>query len=550
VIQNNKDARTMRKPQSIQYSLAGLFGAMWGVLVIGRAPLNPTNVDWLRIGDLSSAYTNLMYFRRSDWLQWPITALPEYGIGWSTMFNEVGVVPLGFLVKLLDPLLPQHFQYFGLWFLACFILQGIIAYALLARLSLSTASVWVGVFLLITAPVLTFRVLNLGHHDLAAHWLILLSLLLYRRQNIRPVQLGMFLLLVLSVNAYLFVITTVVVTAHIISLVIVGAQRMQPTQLVKALSFAYLPSVVGYAAFGYLSWGSSVVGVGTFKLNALAPFAPNYGGESFAFLGFGVVAACVLSVFMFPRVSRQWFRRVAPLVAAAILLYLVALSNEIAVGNWTFTYPIPDFIETLRQVVRVSNRLAWLLYYLLIVGAIVGIDRALLKTRVVGYGVILMVVIAQLFSVWPTVASRDVGVLRRAPRVSVIQDSRWEAWSSSVQRVTIYPVFDVQAERDSETSRGLVLAQTLDWYDIIWWAAEHNLPINFAYRSRPVGDIVSRENARLQTEFTSGTLNDQTLYITATRDEWRLVVPQIPMSMDTRFIDGLYVIYPVNEGSQ
>lgn len=535
---------TIVRDNWLQRCCAGLLGATWGVLVIGWAPLNPTYIGWLRVGDLSSAYTNLMYFRQSSWLQWPITALPDYGTGWSTMFNEVGVVPLGFVIKLLDPLLPHHFQYFGLWFLVCFILQAIVAHALLIRLRVHNLSLWAGVLLLVTAPVLSFRVAQLGHHDLAAHWIILLAVLMYLERDLRPVRLGLFLLLSLSINAYLFIIVLVVVTAHLFALATNTSTRVGPRRLMCALPIVYLPSVAAYAAFGYLSWGRSVVGVGSFKLNAVAFGASTYGGEEYAYLGVGVIVSVVAGVFTLTPTARRGFRQVFPLVIAAMVLFLVALSNDVAVGRWEFKYPLPEAFETLRQVVRVSNRLSWLLYYLLIIGGVVSVDRLLRQRRTLGLGLLAPVVLLQVSSVWPAATNQDTGVLRRPARVSVLQDERWNAWARSVEAVVIYPVFDVQAERDPETARSLVLAQTLDWFDIIWWAAENNLPINFAYRSRPVTEIVARENERLELEFATGSLNEQALYITASRDEWRPVVPRIPASMDTRFLDGLYVIYP------
>ncbi|MFM2114471.1 MAG: hypothetical protein RI908_212, partial [Actinomycetota bacterium] len=74
-----------------------------------------------------------------------------------------------------------------------------------------------------------------------------------------------------------------------------------------------------------------------------------------------------------------------------------------------------------------------------------------------------------------------------------------------------------------------------------------NLPTNFSYRSRPVGVIVTRENERLELALATGDLDENAVYITASRDAWRPVVRLLPKSMDTVFVDGLYVIYPIRE---
>jgi len=83
----------------------------------------------------------------------------------------------------------------------------------------------------------------------------------------------------------------------------------------------------------------------------------------------------------------------------------------------------------------------------------------------------------------------------------------------------------------------------------MWWAAESNLPTNFSYRSRPVGTVVARENDRLRQQLTTGKLDERAIYITASRDEWRPVVDLLPTSMDTVFVDGLYVIYPIRKSN-
>lgn len=526
-------------------TLAALLGAIWGVVVVGPARLNPLNVEWLRVGDLSSAYTNLLYFRQTSWWQWPITSLPNYGVGWSTMFNESGVVPLGLAAKLFDSVLPMHFQYFGLWALACFVLQGLLACVLLSKLNVTGWILWLGVLLFVTAPILSFRFAQLGHHDLVAHWLILLAVVLYLDETLRVARLAGLLLLSLSINAYLFVIVVAVVVAHLIAFWITDGPRPSKLQIVRGIPLILAPSLIAYAAFGYLSWGESVVGIGRFRLSVGAFAARDFGGEEFAYLGLGSLVVIGFAAVVFATSQYRPARRWLPLALVAVALFLVSLSNEVSFGSWSLEYPLPDWAESLRQVVRVANRLAWLPYYLLILAGVVGVSRLSPRYRRFVPTLAVCIAILQLVDRVPATVLSETGVLRAKATWSVLQDPRWGKWQTSVDRVVIYPVFDVQgAANDPQAA---VLAETQDWFDIMWWAAEANLPTNFSYRSRPVEDFVVRENERLALELATGGLDESALYITASRDAWRPVVSLLPKSMDTIFVDGLYVIYPTME---
>lgn len=523
-------------------SLAAFVGVVWGIVVVGPTRVNPFQVDWLRTGDLTSAYVNLMYFRQSGWFQWPLTALPRYGVGWSTMFNEVGVVPLGLITKALNPVLPSNFQYFGLWAVCCFALQGLFAQMLLSRLKVYGPVLWVGVLLFVTAPILSYRFESLGHHDLLAHWLILLSLYQYFESRLRPYVLGLTLLTALSVNAYIFVIVFSLTLAHLVSIALEQPRSNTWLDLLRAAPKIFGPSAFAYAALGYLSWGGGVVGVGEFRLSLWAFFARDFGGEEFAYLGAGAIVASAIGSAVVVAQRKKLTAGTLPLVLCAALLFLVALSNQIKVGSWLVSYPIPEWVETARQVVRVSNRLSWLLYYLVILVGLLGMERILKRNYRTGLAVLLIVLFSLSIDRVSDVIVRPLSKPATQARWSVLQDSRWKIWQDSIDEVVLYPVFDVQAV---ESERGQeVLAETRDWVDIIWWTSEKNIPINFAYRSRPVTEFVTKENERLSVTLSAGSFDGNTLYITADRDQWRVLVPLLPPGMDTIFVDGLYVIYP------
>src|SRR5208337_1977267 len=88
--------------------------------------------------------------------------------------NELVWLPF----KLLSPILPVDFQYFGWWFLACNCLQAYFGYRLMRLITSNIFEQLLGVgFFLLSTPQLV-RILT-GSDFVYAHWLILASLVIY-----------------------------------------------------------------------------------------------------------------------------------------------------------------------------------------------------------------------------------------------------------------------------------------------------------------------------------------------------------------------------------
>src|SRR5690554_6787498 len=132
-----------------------LLGTILFFVLGGLSILAPSNTGWLMRGPLDPQ-TNLFgweYFRETPWLQFPLGANPKYGmeIGSSIIFSDS--LPLfALLFKVVDPLLPETFQYFGLWVLICVLLQAIFSYLVLSHFTTSRWLLGLGTALLLLLP--------------------------------------------------------------------------------------------------------------------------------------------------------------------------------------------------------------------------------------------------------------------------------------------------------------------------------------------------------------------------------------------------------------
>lgn len=96
-----------------------IFISMYGIHVI-----NPLYTDWLLSGgDLSQHYLGWRAYRNSSW-SFPIGMVDvlAYPMKTSVIFTD-SIPIMAVLFKIISPLLPDNFQYFGIWGVLCIILQ-------------------------------------------------------------------------------------------------------------------------------------------------------------------------------------------------------------------------------------------------------------------------------------------------------------------------------------------------------------------------------------------------------------------------------------------
>lgn len=153
-----------------------LLGVLAFFLVIGPRALDPQNIAWLKEGDPATHYLGWLYFRHAPWT-FPLGLNPSYGLelGSAVIFSDSNPL-LALLFKPFNGWLPQTFQYFGLWLLACFVLQAWFAWKLLGLITDNPVLRLLGTGLLVFSPPMFLR--TGGHLSLAGHFLILAALYL------------------------------------------------------------------------------------------------------------------------------------------------------------------------------------------------------------------------------------------------------------------------------------------------------------------------------------------------------------------------------------
>lgn len=155
-----------------------LIGVICFILLYGIQILDFTYIDWLYAGeDLTQHFLGWEFFRKSAW-SFPYIGLIEgvvYPAKISVLYSD-SIPIFAILFKAISPILPAQFQYFGLWGLMCFALQGGISSLLIYRVTARKDLSIIGSILFVLSPVLLDKMFR--YTSLSTHWLILLGILI------------------------------------------------------------------------------------------------------------------------------------------------------------------------------------------------------------------------------------------------------------------------------------------------------------------------------------------------------------------------------------
>ena len=336
--------------------------------VTGFHGLNPRDTEWLLPfwnGGIDPAqhYLGWEFFRQAPLLQWPLGLTPNLGQGTGSSIAMTDSLPL--LAFFFKPLLMwsnEPFQYFGIWTLICFVLQGFFGWKVIAHWVSSRVGASIATCFLLVTPAFIDRFT--WHLALAGHWLILAGINLYFSPN--SAFWKWFILACGSalIQPYLSLLVLAIYFASSVS-------RMFMKQTTKSVELKHLLVILGGFLFcayqtGMFVFGvsnASAAGFGTYSANVLSFVDPGYPWysrelwsrvipdqwqssgqyEGFAFLGSGII---LLSIILLP----VYFKKVRVRYALILGLIIIVLSRILSTNG--------DAVQ--RQLVTIFGLLALL----------------------------------------------------------------------------------------------------------------------------------------------------------------------------------------------
>lgn len=381
--------------------LGALIGAVCFLWLYGTKILNPTYDDWILASqsDLTQHYQGWQFFRKADW-SFPIGMFGNLSYPLETSIIFLDSIPLlAVFFKVLSPLLPETFQYFGIYGLVCFILQGAIAAKILEKYLKNTVAVGAGTIFFTTAVFVIMRMYL--HTSLASQWLILIALLImvYYKEYFSDLKRaaiawGILGFLCASIHLYFLLMCGFVLAGFVCKDFLENKKVKRVFTLLSV--YVLCGGVTVYLLGGFSTTGSAAGnGLGTYSFNLnsfynsrgwseLLTALPSVGSgqtEGFSYLGAGILilipvsfAICIVANRR-QLADRQWWKQaildVLPWAVILVISVVAALSPTITLNDKTlFTIPLPSIVEKLWSIFRATGRLVWPAAYLLMIFAV------------------------------------------------------------------------------------------------------------------------------------------------------------------------------------
>ncbi|MCP3807850.1 DUF6311 domain-containing protein [Paenibacillus sp. Lou8.1] len=380
------------------------------ITVLSAKVLNTSTIDWLLSrADPAQHFLGWHFFRNEPW-RVPPGIITDFNTPTGTSITYTDSIPLlAFFFKIFSRLLPNEFQYLGIWILLCYILQALFGMLFMRRLTSNISLQLLGLMFFIMSPVMLWRAY--GHEALMGHWLILASLYLMKK-DYKHIYWLLLLSVSLLVHPYLFLMSLLFFFIKICELLF--NRLINITSCLIYLTTAGVVILLVLWFIGYFYFRSSGVsdGFGFYSMNINSVFNPQgwsqyvlkdqpnaTGGqyEGFNYLGLGILLLMMWGFYsIVTGRSAIHFKGNTCLLVASIILSLIALSNIITFGDRVlFEIPIPELLLKICNVVRASGRFFWPVYYMII---ILSLTIVIKSTKTKGAMVLLIVALSVQFT--------------------------------------------------------------------------------------------------------------------------------------------------------
>jgi hypothetical protein len=446
--------------ERLQRSSAELFACAFAIawfFYLGYGPtLRPTNIAWMLRGDWAAYFWGFAFFRNAEWL-WPLGNTPGLFFPYGTSVGFTDANPwASVLFKVLSPVLPEHFQFSGMWFLLCYVLLALLGTRIAAVFTDDKVRRALSGALFASNPLLPVR--N-GHVALCGLFFVVAGVYLNlapARSRADALRLSLYgalwLAWVAGTHGYLSVM--------LLALCIAACVRLAAVErLLKAAEAALI--IAGYVAtvlavfwiFGYLGWRPTELrsgGFGKFSgdLTALvnpmgwSRFLPSIPvrppqGEGFAYLGIGallLIAVRVVQSARAPADVTDALRRQWPLLVAALAMWLYSLSSQVTFRGQTVLelHALYEPFKSLTGIFRGSGRFSWPLHFVLVTLAVAAAAR--LKNAKLGCAALLTAVVLQAAELDPSKLDFHEVQLDR------LEHSAWAESEAAYQHLALVPL--------------------------------------------------------------------------------------------------------------
>lgn len=481
------------------YLTISLMSSLAFIMIYGAHVLNPLYTGWLLDGkDLTQHYLGWQAYRIGKW-NFPIglTDVLAYPDKTSIIFTD-SIPLLAVIFKILSPLLPRDFQYFGIWGIMCFILQGCLAGRIFKLYTKNKITIISSSLLVVISPVMLFRMFT--HTSLAGQWILLFAIYPlfsyknnYKDNNHIYGYIALLAFLATSIHLY-FVLMCGIISIGICLLDFFNNKKISKSILLLII-YTFVAAATTWIWGGFSSAGAqySYGGLGGFSMNLNSLFNPQGWSsifqdltlytitqyEGFGYLGAGAIALLFLSIlfitdeFDLKTFIKRYWKELISAIAIVLIITFIALSPA-ATFNGTLLYALmlPDSIYKLWGVFRASGRIVMVIVYVLIVSAVVILTKYKKRTTSI---IIIACLLLQVYDIHMILNKKNAQFDCTTNHVSQLQSPIWDFIGNrkDIEHVVI-TFWDTEQ----------------DFYVLGEWALNHNKTLNSFAMAHPNPDAL------------------------------------------------------------
>ncbi len=364
-------------PSKLDPLIPILLGITAFYFVVGPKVLESQNIAWLSVADPVEHFLGWNFYRYGPW-GFPIGLSPNYGLEFSNSIVYTDSIPLlAIPFKTISYFLPKTFQYFGYWYLLCFVMMAWFSWKLVATISESKINCFFVTGLFVFSPPMLWRLY--GHEALVGHFLIIAGLYLSLRKN-QDNRISAWSILVsvtALVHAYLLAMVFVFWLSNLISAAL--RRDLSNGKLRNEVIVTLILLFITCWQAGYFTVGGDYGGgnsYGYYRANLLTFIDP--GGfsyvlkdiaragvgdfEGFAYPGLGVLIlfVAVIPILLSGRTSLfRVLKQNTALVIALLFLTAYAFTNKLALGPHVYVFPLPASLGQFTEIFRAAGRMIW-----------------------------------------------------------------------------------------------------------------------------------------------------------------------------------------------
>lgn len=532
--------------------------------------LDPKRIGWLMEADWGQHFLGWNAFRHVAWSSFNHEDLLYHPTGLSVIYTDSNPL-FAFIFKPFRSLLPQPFQYIGLWFAFCVAMHFIFAFKLIRPHAPNRWAALGGAAVLSALPCLYYRE---RHDTLMAQWLLLWGLHLFinvaearpapegetetRWQRFRrvldPKTRGYMALLGVTglIHPYLLFMVAAIWSGDVLRVVWPAARKLDRKALwggvwravvvlacpiiTLGISGAYergqSPAAGG---FGYYSMGlDALFNPVRSEFSAILKAWPLDGGQSFEgyqYLGFGLLCLLAVAVALYiltpeAKTARPVLARLKPLTLPFLALFLIALSNHAQIYGYTiWNFRLPQQLVSIAGILRASGRFFWPISYCMIAAALIVLFKSRPRTIAIVLPAVLLI---QAYDINGLAAT-----LRQATGLAASNQAYYQTpsplWDELVKRSTGIDFYPVNVHFNDKL-----------FYELTYRATTAGKPVNTMYPARE--NLIQLAHEYLGEEsFRDGNVNANHLFVFLKQCD-------APAALQSRLrmVDGVWIIPPAD----